>query len=75
VSVVLGSRPVLSWQGFDAIGQRAKIAGDGESGFECACFDEEEQRWRAPRDLDEYRWIVEAFLAEMVAGSEPGLED
>lgn len=71
MKIPLGSRPVLSWEGFDAIGQRARIEGDSERGFEFLFFDEEGGVWRPPGDLDEYRWIVEAFLAEALSFGPP----
>jgi len=63
-AINLSSKPTLTWEGFDVIGQKARIEGDGTTGFACSYFDEDGQIWRAPRDLDEYRWIVEAFLTE-----------
>lgn len=67
---LLVNTPTLNWEGVDAIGQKASITGDLQRGYEFRYFDEESQTWRTPADLDEYRWIVEAFLGDITRSSD-----
>lgn len=67
LTIPLTSRPFLSWEGFNAIGQRAKIEGDAEHGFSYRFYDDELERWCAPKDLDEARWIIDGLLADCMA--------
>lgn len=67
LTLPLTSRPFLSWEGVNSIGQKAKIEGDAEQGFSYRFYDDELERWCAPKDLDEARWIIDGLLADCMA--------
>lgn len=67
LTLPLTSRPFLSWEGKDVLGNFAKIEGDPENGFSFCVRSDEEYRWREPANDWELRCIVSGFLADCMA--------